>query len=675
MEKVKMHISTSPVLRVSLLILVLILIWIPATSVASSEGNRLHSKATAQFSAPDYDPKLAVDANEATLWVSSLKSSPANNMVWFQLDLGKVRQVARLHWLAAGGTPYPASSPSRYQVLVSTDGSKWSTSFSADSVNGNSLNGNVLLNTDARYVRLVTTKINDGTGWALGLREIWVTEGRDTPGEWNLQALMSDGSIHIKWKPLNDSRIKMLNVYRATTPTDKVGSLVVTRGALSSEYIDNVANWIPYYYWLQATDSKGVVLDTSSRVAAFAHSAETVSDRIESFAFWYESYKPSTAPDATVRHIGKAAFVVGPGSSATADLADHGIGLLPYITLYQSSQAGKVFAKDTNANIVAEKLAPIAFYKKKLQFPGSPAGYLPSIFCRPGYVSYNPKSIQYTTCPNSVAFREIILSQVRKQLADGVFGFFVDNGYEDDIASASVCQSPGHAHYYGENLTSADAFLGMLMEITCAVKKQNPRGIVMVNGGVPSQSKYYGLKLGDVSDGRLWESYLRSSYSTEKEHVSNWDSVYRKSLILEKAWLMTPPQRTYVLSYPWDRDEAFFCYATAKLFNLPWSAGVGINDPTHAQFGGHFGAYPELVNLRLGAPIDAGQYGGEKIGEVYVRRYEKGFVVVNPAVTKQNMVLPPLKRSKIQDIFAGKTISGDSSRVSLPPQSGRVYFY
>jgi len=647
----------------------------PYVCLAATEAKRLSAVASAQNSAPGYDPSQAVDENESTLWVASLKPHGSNNNVWFQLDLGEVRQIARLHWLAATGAPYPASMPNKYRVLVSADGSDWLAISDATKEGVNEQRGDVLLNTDARYVRLETTKVNDGTGWALGLREIWVTEGRDIRSMWRVKGVLSAGSVKINWQTPSNPQIKQLTVYRASSPAEMQGVPVATLAARATEYIDKVPNWTPYYYWIKAIDNKGVVLDTSAKIAAFAHPKVNVADRVESFAFWYEPYKPSIAPDASIRHIGKAAFVVGAGDSATADLAKMGIGTLPYITLYQSAQAGMAFPKDSDSKVVAAKLAPIAFYKNDLQFPGSPAGYLPSVFSRPENVEYKPKSIQYTTCPNSVAFRDMVLSFTSKQLATGVAGFFVDNGYEDDIAAYSVCQSPGHAHYYGNNLTSADAFLGMLLEITCAVKKQNPRGILLVNGSVPPRSSYYGLRLAEVSDGRLWESYLRSSHSTAKEHASDWDSVYRKSLELEKAWLADPPQPTYVLSYPWDRNEAFFCYATAKLFNLPWSAGLGISDPQHSQFGGHFGSYPELVDLRLGAPVASNQYGGEKIGEVYLRRYEKGMVVVNPTRKAQNFFLSLGKRFKLRDLFADKEYSADNISQELPAESGRVYLY
>jgi hypothetical protein len=287
-------------------------------------------------------------------------------------------------------------------------------------------------------------------------------------------------------------------------------------------------------------------------------------------------------------------------------------------------------------------------------------------------VEYNPAAIQYTTCPNSVPFRDMVLGSARGQLDGGAIGFFVDNGYEDDVASKSVCESTLHEHYYGDDLTGSDAFLGLLLDITCEIKKRNPDGVLMVNGGVRDESRFYGLSLGDVCDGQLWESYLRSSYSTLKDHAYAWEPVYRRSVELEKSSHATPPRRIFVLSYPWDRDEAFFCYATAKLCDLPWAANLGDSDPHHTKFGGHFGTYPELINLRLGQPIHVEEYGGHKQGDVYVREYERGMVVVNPAKTPQNATIAFDRPRRYRDVFTAKEADGASASLNLPPESGRV---
>ena len=81
------------------------------------------------------------------------------------------------------------------------------------------------------------------------------------------------------------------------------------------------------------------------------------------------------------------------------------------------------------------------------------------------------------------------------------------------------------------------------------------------------------------------------------------------------------------------------------------------------------------MDLRLGAPADVHQYGGERLGEVYVRRYERGVVVVNPAQCNREFVLPSVGHGKYRDVFAKKDLSGENIAVSLPPESGRVYLY
>ena len=648
----------------------------PQTSIAD-EGRRIPAKVSAQSSASGYGAELAVDGNDATLWVASLSPRASNNSVWFQLDLGKTRQVARLHWLAANGTPYPASAPKRYKVMVSADGTSWRTVTDTVTEGSNEPVGDVLLNTAGRYVRLETSQINDGTGWSLGLREIWVTEGRDTSSSsrWELRARMADDRIGLAWQKPAFATARTLKIYRSTVPTDDQGTLIASLDTARDEYVDTVPNWTPYYYRVQAVDSKGNVLGTSSKAAAFAHPVGKEPERVETFAFWYEAYKPSTYPDSTIKYIGNAPFVAGLRKEAAGDLKKFGIGVLPYITLYQTADWTAKFPTGAAFSLVESGIAPFAFYKSTAHFKGSPPGYVPTVFRRPGSIEYDPAAIQYTTCPNSVPFREKVFDFVSKQLAGGVYGFFVDNGYQDDIAASSVCQSTAHRHYYGDQLKSADAFIGMLMEMTCAVKKQNPNGMVIVNGGVPDRAEFYGLKLNDVMDGQLWESYLRSSHNTSGGHVFDWASVYKRSVEVEKAWFLNPPKRMFVLSYPWNRDEAFLCYATAKLTNLPWSANLGKADPEHKEFGGHFGAYPELIDLRLGLPENLNQFGGEKLGEVYVRHYQKGFVVVNPTDKVQKTTLPFSGRAKYYDVYAGKYLADKESVVLLSSESGRVYIY
>jgi len=524
--------------------------------------------------------------------------------------------------------------------------------------------------------RRQSVPVHDGRGSTAGRREVGTTGGRDDSAprrQLRPHARAADGSIRLTWNKPSVTAAR-LRLYRAETPCG-AGTVLVRRPAETGRYTDPVTNWVPHYYWLEAVAANGKTVLTSDKAAAFAQPRSITSGRIETFAFWYEPYKPTTDADATVRHIGRGSFVVGPGAEAAADLAQAGMGLLPYVTLYQTSGWVGSFPSSADPEAVATKIAPVAFYRPTLRYSQAPPGYLPTVFCRPGNVEYNPSAIQYTTCPNSVPFRAMVLAHVRAQLAGGAGGFFVDNGYADDVAARSVCQSTAHAHYYGGDLASADAFLALLMEMTCAVKKHNPQGVVIVNGGVAAGTEFGGLTLADVSDGRLWESYLRSSYSSRAKHVYDWQAVYKRSVDLDQAWTAAPPRRMFVLSYPWDRAEAFFCYATAKLCALPWSAGLGISDPNHGRFGGHFGTYPELISLRLGPPSEPDQYGGTRRGAVYVRSYERGLVAVNPSLKEQTMTVELGRQRHYRDLFRRTNGSGRAITTTLPPESGRVYLW
>ncbi len=482
-------------------------------------------------------------------------------------------------------------------------------------------------------------------------------------------------AVTLSWTVPGAIHPERWNLFRAETPTATPAKPLVSLPGSARDYVDHLPNWTPRYYWLEALDHAGKTVFTSDRAAAFARPGGTGVAPVETFAFWYESYKPSTDPDASIKHIGDAAFVVGLGASAAADLARLGSGVLPYITFYQTASWVPNFPKGADPQMVADRLAPIAFYRASARFPDSPPGYVPSVFCRPGNIEYNSGAIQYSLCPNSSNMRELALNHVRKQLEGGVAGFFVDNGYQDDVAAGARCESTRHTHYYGEELTAADAFLGLVLEMFCDVKKSRTNGVVMVNGGVPANARFYGLSLGDVCDGQLWESYVRSSYSTPKEHVlDSWESLYQRSIALEKAWQGTPPQRMFVLSYPWNREEAFFCYCTAKLCHLPWSASLGISDPQHLKFGGHFGTYPELVGLRLGAPLRQQEWGGVKLGALYAREYERGLVLVNATRTPQSASVPLAKGHRWRDVFSSVVGEG-AIPAQLPAESGRVFLW
>ena len=277
------------------------------------------------MSAAGHGPALAVDfERKHAVDRQPQRRRRENNHVWFQLDLGSVKPVARLHWLAAQGTPYPASAPKEYRVLLSSDGQHWRPMPVPPVEGASEPNGDVLLNATARYVRLEATKINDGTGWSLGLREIWVTGGRDhslAARQFRPRVTAADGAVRLAWTVPSVPRAARINLYRTDTPKAKASRPLVTLSPHARGYLDRIPNWTPRYYRLEAVDGRGRSLLNSDLAAAVARPAAGAAAPVETFAFWYEPYHPSTEPDASLRHIGNAAFVVGPGFDAAADLA------------------------------------------------------------------------------------------------------------------------------------------------------------------------------------------------------------------------------------------------------------------------------------------------------------------------------------------------------------------
>ncbi|HEV2110727.1 MAG TPA: discoidin domain-containing protein [Gammaproteobacteria bacterium] len=138
----------------------------------SSVSMVLGALATASSEAAGYPAANAEDGFSQTPWLATLTPSPADNNAWFQLDFGTRRQIDRVRWQGANGAPFNAAPPTDYTIQVSNDGVHWGTVLKRQSPSP-VINGDELLNVEARYLRLLTTKVGDGTGFPLGFLEFW----------------------------------------------------------------------------------------------------------------------------------------------------------------------------------------------------------------------------------------------------------------------------------------------------------------------------------------------------------------------------------------------------------------------------------------------------------------------------------------------------------------------
>lgn len=138
----------------------------------SSSSTVLGALAAASSEAEGYPAVDAEDGNRQTPWLATLTPSPANNNAWFQLNFGARRQIDRVRWRGTEDTSFNAASPTDYIIQISNDGVQWKTVLRRNNPSS-VINGDELLNVEAQYLRLVTTKVGDGTGLPLGFSEFW----------------------------------------------------------------------------------------------------------------------------------------------------------------------------------------------------------------------------------------------------------------------------------------------------------------------------------------------------------------------------------------------------------------------------------------------------------------------------------------------------------------------
>jgi hypothetical protein len=645
---------------------------------AHAEGSKLRVAISGTRESAANPATNAVDGNMNTVWLADAKPAATNNVAEFTLSLPRAQRLARLHWIAAKGDPYPAWGPTEYEVSTSLDGRNWTTRAAVNDGPVDQVSGSTVLNVTARYVRLRSTKVGDGTGWALGLREVWVTQGQYDGQDPTLvlSATTNDASavtVTVRCgRRLTES--KTIRLTRSDAPTAN-GTIVEKRAFVDSAvFVDRIAHWTPQYYRAQVVDSAGKVAATSNVAVGLTRPGGFPAPPPEVFAFWYQDYVSRRDPNSTLRRIGNSPLVIGPNATVAGfDVNEAGRALLPYLTLYQSSRWAPMFPRNASPEEISRGIEKIAFFNPAISFVDGLPGYVPTIFSRPNNVEYDARRIQFTVCPNSTDLHAAVLAFAQEQLERGASGFFVDSGFNDDLAAYMQCVSHKHKHWYGEDLTGAQAFLGLLLDLASAVKRHKPNGLVLVNDGVPSETRFYGSDFWSIADGQLWEAFLRTSHADQARHVVAWNYTFNRALRAASS-RRREGRQTYVLSFPWDRDEAFLCYATAKLFDFPWSAGIGDKDKAHQTFGGFFGTFPDLLAIRLGRPQDE-RDGGDKIGEVYVRKYSAGMVIVNPTATAHTATVPLGAVRRYSDVYLATSRSGPAIIADVPANSGRVYLW
>ncbi len=252
---------------------------------------------------------------------------------------------------------------------------------------------------------------------------------------------------------------------------------------------------------------------------------------------------------------------------------------------------------------------------------------------RTGFWESEDAKNMYTTCPNVQAYQDAMVAWVRKIMELGADGVFVDN-----LSSRAPCFGPEfgkHQHIYGDQ---NQAFAMLLKRVRELVKEYKPDGAVLGNSASPTTLPH---EFWPYLDAEMLESYICTWVSTDRwfDWTTHWNKAGKDLQPYVKAG-----KQIQALSYLGHttygvREDAFFCYASARLAGFVWNGGTSLANPDTA----------DLYRLRLGAPLtDELEENG-----VHYRVFEAGMVAVNPDKERAASITlaPPIPTQRLFDLF------------------------
>ena len=265
----------------------------------------------------------------------------------------------------------------------------------------------------------------------------------------------------------------------------------------------------------------------------------------------------------------------------------------------------------------------------------------------------------YTICPACPEYQDAMCEWVKRVMELGADGLFVDN-----LSSRSPCFGAKLGKHKHVSDDPNHAFAMLLERVRKIVKQYKPDGAILGNSGSPLALPHEYWK---SLDAEMLESYICTWVS--KDRWFDWSTHWHEQGVKLQPFIAAGKQiqaLSYLGSTPYGvREDAFFCYASARLAGFVWNGGKPISDPDTAI----------LYQIRLGPPIGPEQHADG----IYYRLFERGMVVLNP--DKKNaatLKLPDsVSCSHLSDLFASKLIDlgGKPRETTIPAFSGRVYLY
>ncbi len=286
-------------------------------------------------------------------------------------------------------------------------------------------------------------------------------------------------------------------------------------------------------------------------------------------------------------------------------------------------------------------------------------------------------------CANSTTYVHKMLEFMEGLLKLGTDGFFMDNvmertiechgeglrvgyskAYRTVVSEAlpvtfkdpKIGDVPIHEHLY-PGQSQSYALRQMLVAIRRLAKSHGTDKVMIINGG---------LEFSDCADGTMIESYICSW--AWKGRRQAWPQL--KEVARKYAPYIKSGGAVIALSYLGEtqstvKDDAFFCYAAARLSDFIWSDYRTLgDDPATVLYRTHLG--PPWTALR---PAAEG---------VEYRWFRNGLIVINGTDQSAaiNVPLPDAGDFKsLGDLHEGRDIAvlNRLVRLSVPGQSGRVY--
>jgi len=300
-----------------------------------------------------------------------------------------------------------------------------------------------------------------------------------------------------------------------------------------------------------------------------------------------------------------------------------GVRCFPYVSFYFGSVSATFGITDSSTYEGIKWADHIDWYARSTPGSPDPAQWIYGNASDGVGVRFSdPRAV----CPNVQGYHDKMKEWVGYVMSQGADGIFIDNlgaGLGECFAPKLI--PPIHEHIIPDDLahpgaSQTKAFGKLLHEVRAIVKQHKPDGLMLGNSGNP-----LGLppEIQEAIDADMLEAYIcgvqgNSLVQYAAMTSQQWDQLGQQLqdyLGQGKQLLVISP----LGSARGVREDAFLCYASARLAGFIWlGATIDAVPMSHPQVA-------DLFRIRLGKPL-----GGEMSqGLLRYRVFERGLVAVN----------------------------------------------